>query len=110
MDKLVFRENVYKNYSIKIVDKKTKDPISLVGHNWTFKMFDLQNVKLIDSPATITDDVNWEFTYNFDAGLTELSDKGKYKGYFLFDIGWVYKLSFPEKWFIDIEITDDFIA
>ena len=109
MDKLIFRENVYSDYSIKL----TKDWLALDLTNYTikFKMFDLQNVKLIDKIwATIGDATNWEFTYAFDSVESELAVKGKYKGYFIFELWGVAKLSYPESWYIEIRVENDFIA
>lgn len=109
MDKLTFRENVYSDYTIKL----TTDWIALDLTNYTvkFKMFDLQNVLLIDKAWTIIwDATNWEFTYAFDSAQSELAIKGKYKWYFLFETAWVAKLSYPESWYIDIRVENDFIV
>lgn len=109
MDKLIFRENVYSDYTIKLtVDWVALD---LTNYNIKFKMFDLQNVNLIDKAGTIIGAAtNWEFTYAFDSTFSELANKGKYKWYFIFEVAGVAKLSYPESWYIDIRVENDFIA
>ena len=109
MTSLTFRENVYSDYSIKLtIDWVALD---LTWYTIKFKMFDLQNVSKIDDTGTVIwAATNWEFTYAFKSASNELAVKWKYKWYFLFAVWGVNKLSYPESWYIDIQVKNDFIA